>query len=136
MKNTIFAICLFFMLSACQDGGDISPANDTPEGLTVSLSEGNGMRISAFIEEGSDKTTFFNPYLFIFNSNGTVTASKDGQTVNGTYAVFRDDGKTELGMTFPNDSELYELNDDWYFVSQNENTFRFEDDADVLELKK
>lgn len=96
----------------------------------------NGLRINELIEEGTNKTTQFSPYLFVFNENDTVTATQSSETINGTYLVFRDDNRTELRMTFPNNSLLFELSDDWYFVSQNATTIRFEDNGDIVQFQK
>ena len=136
MKKIIILLGLSVALLSCTKEDTSNPPSNSTESLTSSLTIANGLRISEFIEEGVNETAMFSPYLFVFNTNGTVMATKTGHSINGTYLVFVDDNKTELMMTFPNNSELYELTDDWYFISQNGNTIRFEDSGDILQFEQ
>ena len=136
MKKIIILLGLSVALFSCTKEDTSNPPSNSTESLTSSLTIANGLRISEFIEEGVNETAMFSPYLFVFNTNGTVMATKTGHSINGTYLVFVDDNKTELMMTFPNNSELYELTDDWYFISQNGNTIRFEDSGDILQFEQ
>ena len=104
--------------------------------VKMMLNSSNGVKITEFIEEGVNKTTEFTSWLFTFNSNGSVSATKPGENVSGTYLVFSDDSQIELSMTFPNGSELIELTDDWYFISENGNTIRFDDNGDVIQFER
>lgn len=131
MKQLLFTLCILGTLTSCVED-DNTTLQGNPETLNTALTLPDGWRIIEFIEEGRNENTRFRDYLFVFNSNGTVTASKTGETITGTYLVFRDDGKTELSMNFPQNNVLYELNDDWYFISRNDNTIRFEDSGDTL----
>lgn len=142
MKQLIFMLCLSVGFLSCQKEDDVIPTNNMipTNGSTLAVNDflrnQNGLRINELIEEGTNKTSLVSPYLFQFSENGTVTATKAGETINGTYLVFRDDNRTELRMTFPSNSILYELSDDWYFISQNANTIRFEDDGDIVQFEK
>jgi hypothetical protein len=136
MKRLIFMLCLSIGILACQKDDNVSPTNDSISSVNEFLRNQNGLRITELIEEGTNKTAQFSPYLFVFNENGTVTATQSSETINGTYLVFRDDNRTELRMTFPNNSLLFELSDDWYFVSQNAATIRFEDNNDIVQFQK
>ena len=136
MKKIIILLGLSVALFSCTKEDTSNPPSNSTESLTSSLTIANGLRISEFIEEGVNETAMFSPYLFIFNTNGTVMATKTGHSINGTYLVFVDDNKTELMMAFPNNSEFYELTDDWYFISQNGNTIRFEDSGDILQFEQ
>lgn len=136
MKRLIFMLCLSIGILSCQKDDNVSPTNNSISSVNEFLRTQNGLRINELIEEGTNKTTQFSPYLFVFNENGTVTATQSSETINGTYLVFRDDNRTELRMTFPNNSLLFELSDDWYFVSQNATTIRFEDNGDIVQFQK
>lgn len=129
-------LCLSVSILSCQKDDNVSPTNDSISSVSNFLENQNGLRINELIEEGNNKTTQFSPYLFVFNENGTVTATQTGETINGTYLVFRDDNRTELRMKFPTNSLLFELSDDWYFVYQNATTIRFEDDGDIVQFQK
>jgi hypothetical protein len=129
-------LCLSVGIFSCQKDDNVNPTNDSISSVNEFLRYQNGLRITELIEEGTNKTAQFSPYLFVFKENGTVTATQASETVNGTYLVFRDDNRTELRMTFPNNSILLELSDDWYFVSQNATTIRFEDNGDIVQFQK
>ncbi|MDG1279182.1 MAG: hypothetical protein P8O16_18030 [Algoriphagus sp.] len=134
MKKLILSMCILFALSSCQNNDDITPSND-PQGVNSSLTLASGLRISELIEEGQNKTSLYSPFLFTFNSDGSVSAVSSNQTIRGTYRIVPDDDGPELQMDFPDGSALYELSDDWYFLTQDNNKIRFEDSGDVLEFQ-
>jgi len=121
--------------TACEKEDDLNPTSMSREDLVSTLTLSNGLRITEFVEDGADMTSDFNPYVFDFETNGTVTATKGSETINGTYSVFLDDGRKELRMNFPMTSALYELSDDWYFISANETGLRFADGVDVIHFQ-
>jgi hypothetical protein len=134
MKKMILSLCILFALSSCQNNDDITPSND-PQGVISKLTLASGLRISELIEEGQNKTSLYSPFLFTFNSDGSVTASTLDQTIRGTYRIVPDNDGPKLQMDFPDSSALYELSDDWYFLTQSYNIIRFEDSGDVLEFR-
>ncbi len=136
MKRLIFMLFLSVGILSCQKDNNVSPTNNSILSVNEFLRTQNGVRITELIEEGTNKTTRFNPYLFVFNENGTVTATQSSETINGTYLVFSDDNRTVLRMTFPNNSLLFELSDDWYYVTQNAATIRFEDNGEIVQFQK
>jgi len=136
VKQIILMICLSIGFYSCQKDDNVNPTNDNTSSVNEFLRHQNGLRINELIEDGTNKTSLVIPYLFVFNENGTVTATQASETINGTYLVFRDDNRTELRMTFPNNSLLFELSDDWYFISQNATSIRFEDNGDIVQFQK
>ena len=136
MKRLLFMLCLSIGICSCEDDNQTNPTNDKTPTVNEFLSSQNGLRITELIEEGTNKTMQFSPYLFLFNANGTVTATQSNETISGTYLVFRDDNRTELRMTFPNNGIIFELSDDWYFISQTATTIRFEDNGDLIQFQK
>ena len=135
MKKLLLSLCVIFALSACESDDDINPSND-PQAVNTALTIAGGLKISKSIEEGKDNTSLYAPYLFTFNSNGSVTASTTSQSISGTYRIVPDDDGPELQMDFPDGTVLYELSDDWYFLTQDNTTIRFEDSGDILEFKR
>jgi hypothetical protein len=93
-------------------------------------------RITLFTEDGMDETEHFLPYTFGFDSTGSVSATSGNEVIQGTYLIFQDDGQTELAMQFPMNSALYELTDDWYFISQSDSSMHLADGVDVLKLER
>lgn len=131
MKKTIFTFALISVLFSCQDDDEINPIN-----LQPLLEAPSGLIISNFVEDGENETYLFDGYTFQFNEDGTVAATKADSIVNGSYTVYEDDGKTELELMFPINSELEELRDDWYFISQEGNKINFEDAGDILQFEE
>jgi len=136
MSRFIFILCCSIGLSSCQQEDNISSKTDSVSSVNQFLTTANGVRINEFKEEGINKTNDFDDYLFFFDPNGSVSARRTGESIHGTYLVFRDDNRTEIRLRFPNNSNLLELNDDWYFISQNENVIRFEDSGDIVQFQK
>jgi len=136
MAKLILCVSLMTLLIACDKEDVLQSTNTSSSILTSALTGVSGFVISEFVEEGVNKTSTFAPFVFVFDTDGLVTASSINQTISGTYLVFTDDGKTELSMNFPGNSEFTELSDDWYLISQNETTIRLEDNGDILEFIK
>jgi len=135
MNRSILAFCLLFLCFSCVII-DIDDSNSSTETVNSFLIEPDGLIISEFIEDGRNKISIFRPYVFFFDTNGSVTATKDRESIQGSFYVFRDDGRVELRMDFPLDSELFELTDDWYFISQRGNLIRFDDSGDIIEFQQ
>ena len=135
MKNTILLLLLMTLL-ACDKNDTVNPTNNDIEPVTDFLRVGNGLLIVLLTDDEVDETNYFDSYVFNFGSDGSVVAADSNNTVNGTYSVFSDDGRIELRMNFPNTQKFGELNDDWYFISINQNTIRFDDDGDILEFQQ
>jgi hypothetical protein len=135
MNKIIMIMCIGVGLLSC-DSDDDNNTNPPIDGaVTLALLEesfvaSNGLTIALFIEDGDDKTSLFSNYVFVFNNNGTVIASNANQDVSGTFNVFEDDNRFELALNFPANPEFSELNDDWYFVMENDSNIRFDDDDD------
>lgn len=134
MRRIILSLSVLFILSSCQNEDDINPTND-PQSVNTSLTLASGLRISKMIEEGENRTNLYSPFLFTFTTDGTVIATSSTGNVSGTYRIVPDDDGPELQMDFPDGTVLYELSDDWYFLTQDNTTIRFEDSGDVLEFE-
>jgi hypothetical protein len=132
MKRNLLITCLLFALSACDKDDDNSNSGATLESLNSELTVSNGLIITTFIEDGSSEDEWVDTYLFLFSDDGTVVASLGDEAIEGIYLTFRDDGRLELLMNFPENSALHELNDDWYFISKTGSSINFDDDGDVL----
>ena len=134
MRRIILSLSVLFVLSSCQNEDDINPTND-PQSVNTSLTLASGLRISKMIEEGENRTNLYSPFLFTFTTDGAVIATSSTGNVSGTYRIVPDDDGPELQMDFPDGTVLYELSDDWYFLTQDNTTIRFEDSGDVLEFE-
>lgn len=100
----------------CDEDDDEDDDNSTDlSELRAVLLSGNWI-ITSFINEG-DETTLYNGWVFRFQSNGTLTASKDDVTENGQWSIEIDDNIFELHILFDTDTLLEELAEDWDVAS-------------------
>lgn len=81
--------------------------------------------ISYFFDD-VDETSYFNGYNFTFNSNGTVVATRNTTTINGTWSTYIDSGDEKLNLNFT-DATFDELVDDWDVVEYTSNQVRLKD---------
>lgn len=134
--SSALLLLLLVFSSACENSN--SAASSMSEADTVSdfLLHSSGLRITLLTDDAEDETYYFDSYVFNFSGSGTVSAANTDRTVEGTYAVFRDDGRVELRMSFPNTANFSELNDDWYFISVDQGTIKFDDEGDRLWLER
>ena len=136
MKKLFFATCLVTFLFSCESD-DPTPIISSTALKDLMTNESNTtLIISKFIEEGVDDTNDFSGYVFQFNEDNTVVATKGDDVNSGTYRIFVDDGKTELELSFPNHPEFSELNDDWYYISNDGTTIKYEDAGDIIEFSR
>jgi len=123
-------------LLACDEDDNVSPTSNDVDSVAAFLRNDNGLIITLLTDDEDNETYYFDSYVFNFNSNGSVVATDANDTINGTYAVSRDDGRVELRIDFPSVQNFDELDDDWYFISIDQNTIRFNDDEDRLEFQQ
>lgn len=74
--------------------------------------------------DNSDETYKFSGYNFVFNSGGTVTATKAGLTVNGTWS----ESSTKFILNFGTDPVFKDLNDDWLKVEKTAVAIKLKED--------
>ncbi|TDK43445.1 hypothetical protein [Algoriphagus formosus] len=137
MKRLSLFILLLGLYSCELDGNSSSSTSDIgAEQLRNDLNITSGLRIVQYIDDGEDETDDFDDFLFRFSTDGTVTATRGNEVVEGSYRVFRDDGQTELELDFPPTSILDDLDDDWYFRGKANNRLTFEDDDDDNDFER
>ena len=127
---------VFYITTSCSNDDSVNPDNISSTELINTFTGHELFQISTFIEDGDNKTAFFGQFTFSFENNNVVNAQLNSEVTAGTYNIFVDDGRTELRMFFPGNPQLNELNDDWYFISQTENSIRFEDSGDIIVFTK
>ncbi|MBT8317734.1 MAG: hypothetical protein HKP59_08900 [Lutibacter sp.] len=79
------------------------------------LKEGTWI-VANFTDDGENYTNEYHDFVFDFKENFIVTATKNDDVVNGTWAVIYDDGKLKLELDFGETTPFDELNDDWVVV--------------------
>lgn len=96
-----------------------------PDEFIDVITSGN-WRVSYFYDDG-DETNDFLGYVFVFNSNNTITISKNGNTFNGIWSFYEDDGEFVFDIVFDDDT-LDELSDDWILLEFSNSLIQLKDD--------
>ena len=99
-------------------------------------------RITLFSERGSNETSDFSSYEFIFASDGTFMADQNGNMQHGTWSENTSSNKLIINIGPKQDSNkpLGELTDDWVVTSSSSNKISLTDDNttrdELLEFTK
>lgn len=112
----------------------IKHAIDTcPENINSTLDfmqiiTGNPWKISYYFHD-NEKTSIYNGFTFVFNSNYKVIATKSGISYNGIWSSKVDNGVREFEIKFESDV-LKELDEGWKVFEFNNSQLRFRDTED------
>jgi hypothetical protein len=101
-----------------------SKDNDAPS--TKSIIQQGKWKIVLFNDNGAVETSNYTGYEFTFNTNGSVSAVKNGSTVTGSWNVGSDESLNKLTLGFPLLSGLTELNEQWTFLEKSYSVFKLE----------
>lgn len=101
-------------------------------------------KISYYYDE-SDETSVYNGFQFVFKKDYTVTAVKNGITLNGTWETKIENSAREFKIHFDSNTNnlLHELDEGWKLFEFNNSQIRFRENtsdgglqADYLYLSK
>ena len=98
----------------------------TTTSVTTTVSTGN-WRVTYYWDTDHEETTNFNGYNFVFNSNGTITATKATSTINGTWSTLNDDSKIKLVLSFTSPADFIEISDDWHTIERTDTKIRLQE---------
>ena len=135
--QNFFALALLVaasLLTACDDKSN-NPNTSTPTAGTWKV---------VYFFDKQDETSNYAGYVFDFGSNGSLTATQNGQTWSGTWSTGFDDSKDKLLITFSGSapSALLDLQEDWLILKMNDTVMQFEHtsggngDTDVVHFEK
>jgi hypothetical protein len=80
-------------------------------------------KITLFEDSGSNETALFSGYDFVFDANGTLTATSGANLFVGKWSVTdgksNDDSSDDMhfNITFNVNNSFEDLTDDWHFIS-------------------
>jgi hypothetical protein len=118
------AIILISTISSCKKSDDSISSQVTQ--LTQTVQQGK-WKITYYNDNGTVETSTYSGYEFVFNSNGTVIATKGAITVSGTWTNGIDDSTLKLYLDFGAANPFQELNDDWHVTGQSSTVITLED---------
>jgi hypothetical protein len=126
IKTILFLVLAgLFTFSSCSSNDDNNPPINPIHIQVKNNVQQSTWRITKFIDSGEDETNHFTGYNFTFGINGTLTASNESNTFNGTWSITdsnsNDDSQNDLefNINFNLTNDFEDLNDDWDFVSQS-----------------
>lgn len=129
----LIVLPLMLVLFACSKNNDAD--NNNPP-----YTSGTWM-VHLFTDSGSDETSDFAGYDFVFATDGKLTATKLGVTTTGTWATRTDDGLQKLDLNLvTTDAVLLHVNNDWVILSSSATLMELGDDnaasGEVLHFMK
>jgi hypothetical protein len=114
------AVILYF--AACVSVDDYTVFKS----VTPIVTKGN-WKVNLYMDANNDKTNDFAGYSFVFNSNGDVTASKNGNGINGHW--YEDNVSKKVAIDLGNtDPMLIKLNDSWNIDDVNNTSVSLENE--------
>ena len=136
----LLMLSVSLMSSMCSGNDDDSPFIDNSQQIAQieNTAESGTWRITSFIDSGQNETADFNGYNFSFNTDGTLVATNNTNTITGTWSVTNDSNSNDdsnssndidFNIFFPvQDTNNFEdLNDDWDIVSTSSTTIQLID---------
>lgn len=125
MKNAVIHLFIFsVLLLSCKK--DDSNSSISTSNVAATISSGN-WRVTYYWDTDHDETTNFSGYSFVFNSNGTMTATKAANTVTGTWTTRNDDSKIKLVLSFSSSADFIEISDDWHTIERTDTKIKLQD---------
>jgi hypothetical protein len=122
----LLILSVFLLSSTCSSDDDDGTPNDNSGEIQQIMVEAQSgtWRITSYIDSGQDETNDFSGYNFLFESNGTLTATKDDLSRIGSWSVSdsssndsSDDIDFNIFFNVPESDIFEDLNDDWDIVS-------------------
>lgn len=81
-----------------------------------------------YLWDGDKEETYhFNGYAFVFNEDNTVVATKNNNTLSGSWEIIESSDHNKLDIDFGETEPFDELTDDWHITSFTENKIELED---------
>ncbi len=146
-KHFLYALPILLAataFSSCSKDDDDDILDINTQSLSTLVLEDTWKVTYFFDDDDGDETAQFNGYTFTFTTQGSVTATRNGNTDTGIWLVRQDDGRTELEIDFNDDDDpLDELDEDWGVTELTPNRIKLEDldddnddDEEYLTLEK
>jgi len=112
---------LFFSCKKDDNNSTISTTN-----VTSTVSSGN-WRVTYYWDTDHDETNNFTGYNFVFNSNGTITATKAATIISGSWSTANDDSKVKFVLSFSTPAAFLEISDDWHTIERTDTKIKLQD---------
>lgn len=112
------------------DDNDFEDDDVDTNTLTTTLITGS-WKVNQFFDE-SDQTSQFTAYAFTFNADGSAIATDGVTSVDGTWAIYGDNGALELVLDFGESTPFDEIKEDWGVIEFTDTIISLQDDSKAL----
>lgn len=134
MKRTIFLVLgIVFMLSACSKNKALEKEIEQIEDAVLL----GDWTISKMIDSGDDETSNFQGYIFTFKEDGSLVATNNATTYNGTWSITKssssdddsNDSDIDFNITFnvSESNDFDDLIDDWDVLTHSDYKIELQD---------
>lgn len=87
----------------------------------------NAWVVTKSTKDGEDITASFADYKFEFLTGGTLSATRSGTVVKGSWTRINDSAKTKLVIQFDNPDFFREISEDWVIVKETTEVIELSD---------
>ncbi len=126
-------IATVLFLSACSKSSPVADATNstgvTAASLTTTLTSGTWV-VSSFIQRTEDKTSKFADFVFVFSTDGTVTATSKGLETKGSWqytpavTYYGSSSKSAIALSMGSARPFDLLTKTWNFISLTSTTLK------------
>lgn len=110
-------------------GGSGGNVNTQIDELKTIMTSGSWI-VTFYFDTDHEETNNFTTFEFVFNPQGSITASNGVETNNGTWSVTPDssgDGEIDFIIFFADPPDFAELSDDWEVISYTNDKLELRD---------
>lgn len=133
-KQLILGLAMLGLLTSCGDDDSTPATNSNSAAIAeiVNIARTGSWVVSSYIDSGNDETNHFTGYTFTFGLTGSVTATGNGNTYNGTWSVTDDgsddddnsSGDIDFNIAFSSPADFAELTEDWDIIERSNSVIR------------
>lgn len=128
MKKHLLALLTVSALftSSCNKNDDNSQASISTSLVTNTVLNGT-WHVTYYWDNDHEETASFSGYNFTFGAGNTLTATKNGTTIAGTWSAGNDDSQVKLILNFASPADFAEISDDWHVTERTDTRIKLED---------
>lgn len=114
----LFGVFMLNVASTCSNDDDDNNSSSAIITQTQNSVVNGTWRVTLFSENGSNQTSQFSNYDFVFGTNGAVTAENGRTTMNGTWTTGTDDSTPKFIINFSaTNGPFEEISEDWRILA-------------------
>ncbi|MBL0049806.1 MAG: hypothetical protein IPP32_17125 [Bacteroidetes bacterium] len=124
IRLSFLAILASITLFSCKK--DDNSNSGATANVTNQVIQSGKWAVTFFSEDGVDHTNYFSNYLFEFSNSGVVSATKNTNTVSGTWQTGTDDSQVKFILLFNSISPFEDIEEDWHVLEQSSSQLKLE----------